>query len=329
LEDSEKTHKFIADFFGISEEVYYQKFKLISDPVEVNRSINQHIGDGLIEILESINELAQNDSETEYRTQIVQRLVRFGYSSIESFLNTSGLIDQVISVIQKGTDIEQFASQFLPGNEQLMSTILILANLARDKDGLALYPMRAHYFARNIDKLWICTNPQCTEVDTQYKKNDRLYGKLFTSPQLRCSCGAVVMELILCRNCGEEYLGGYASIENSSRLYNSQSDNTVEQETVFKKMTTAEKDELSKQKLPKMDGFLQALIHSQAFLKKIGLESIYSFTKKKSNLSYPIFVNIVRRSILSKTVTHSPRFSIMELVYRKSTKYLLIVFTPY
>ena len=257
LEDSEKTHKFIADFFGISEEVYYQKFKLISDPVEVNRSINQHIGDGLIEILESINELAQNDSETEYRTQIVQRLVRFGYSSIESFLNTSGLIDQVISVIQKGTDIEQFASQFLPGNEQLMSTILILANLARDKDGLALYPMRAHYFARNIDKLWICTNPQCTEVDTQYKKNDRLYGKLFTSPQLRCSCGAVVMELILCRNCGEEYLGGYASIENSSRLYNSQSDNTVEQETVFKKMTTAEKDELSKQKLPE-DGWIPA-----------------------------------------------------------------------
>lgn len=68
---------------------------------------------------------------------------------------------------------------------------------------------RAHMFLRQIQGMWACSNPECTEVDHRYKYEGRQIGKIFKQPAIKCSCGGQVLELLYCYDCGEAYLGGY------------------------------------------------------------------------------------------------------------------------
>lgn len=70
---------------------------------------------------------------------------------------------------------------------------------------------RAHMFARRIQGVWACSNPQCTEVAAEFSGSGRATGKLFSNPANKCGCGGQVLELLYCYECGEEYLGGFVS----------------------------------------------------------------------------------------------------------------------
>ena len=70
---------------------------------------------------------------------------------------------------------------------------------------------RAHLFLRQIQGMWACSNPECTEVDDGYQFEERQVGKLYRLPTLKCSCGGQVLELLYCYDCGELYLGGYVT----------------------------------------------------------------------------------------------------------------------
>ena len=69
--------------------------------------------------------------------------------------------------------------------------------------------LRAHYFFRNVQGVWACSDPECPCVDDGFKSEGRRVGKLFLQPQIRCQCGARVLELLYCQTCGELFLGGY------------------------------------------------------------------------------------------------------------------------
>lgn len=75
---------------------------------------------------------------------------------------------------------------------------------------------RSHMFFRPIRGIWACSNSQCTEVDDQYKSDDRKTGKLFKAPKVSCGCGGRVLELIYCEQCGEDFLGGYSDSSGSN-----------------------------------------------------------------------------------------------------------------
>ena len=68
---------------------------------------------------------------------------------------------------------------------------------------------RAHMFFRQIQGIWACSNPECSEVDSKYRHKDRKIGKIFRQPAIKCPCGGQVLELLFCTDCGEIYLGGY------------------------------------------------------------------------------------------------------------------------
>lgn len=68
--------------------------------------------------------------------------------------------------------------------------------------------LRAHYFFRNIAGMWACSDPACTEVPDS-EQADRTVGQLFAIPATRCGCGARVLELLYCQNCGDVFLGGF------------------------------------------------------------------------------------------------------------------------
>lgn len=69
----------------------------------------------------------------------------------------------------------------------------------------ALLPLRVHYFFKNFEGLWACSNPHC-----QGENDETPVGKLFANRRVLCDeCGSRVMELLTCETCGDIFLGGY------------------------------------------------------------------------------------------------------------------------
>ena len=69
----------------------------------------------------------------------------------------------------------------------------------------SLLPLRVHYFFKNFEGLWACSNPKCKE-----ENNEANFGKLFANRRVLCDgCGARVLELLTCETCGDIFLGGY------------------------------------------------------------------------------------------------------------------------
>jgi len=81
-------------------------------------------------------------------------------------------------------------------------------------EGLAAHPestdpkLRAHYFFRNIPGVWACTDPACPDAPRSGGE-PRTVGRLYSEPVTRCMCGARVLELLYCQNCGDVLLGGF------------------------------------------------------------------------------------------------------------------------
>lgn len=70
---------------------------------------------------------------------------------------------------------------------------------------------RSHFFLRQIQGMWACSNPCCTEVAEEDRYDGRRIGRLFKIPALKCKCGGQVLELLYCYDCGEAFLGGYVT----------------------------------------------------------------------------------------------------------------------
>ncbi|OHE16464.1 MAG: hypothetical protein A2X96_01425 [Syntrophobacterales bacterium GWC2_56_13] len=106
-------------------------------------------------------------------------------------------------------EIGQALFHELPEAERGDSTEGLLGALvyARNVDGVAPLPIRTHLFFRNLQGLWVCSNPHCSSV--QGRVAPCPVGSLHYSPTLTCHCGARILELLYCEACGEVFLGGY------------------------------------------------------------------------------------------------------------------------
>lgn len=189
MQDSPRVTKFISGFFGIDEESIHSKFAIIKDEHKNKLHINSELK------AESFFFLDDN-STTE---------------DIEYCFEKFKLLEVLRSVLTKPKDSDLLATELFPsdsiedGRKALENILLGLTRLKDDKNQ-TLQPIRVHLFFRNIDGLWACSNPNCTEVDVKYKYEGRNIGKLYKRPQSKCTCGSVVLELLNCRQCGEVYL---------------------------------------------------------------------------------------------------------------------------
>jgi ATP-dependent helicase YprA (DUF1998 family) len=77
----------------------------------------------------------------------------------------------------------------------------------RAAEGRPILPIRAHLFFRNLQGLWVCSNPHCNAVEGRAEVCP--VGRLHYGPALTCACGARILELLYCEACGEVFLGGY------------------------------------------------------------------------------------------------------------------------
>ncbi len=77
---------------------------------------------------------------------------------------------------------------------------------------------RSHMFLRQVQGMWACSNPGCTELSEKHRSPGRHIGRIFKSPALKCKCGGQVLELLYCYECGEAFLGGFVVQSKDARL---------------------------------------------------------------------------------------------------------------
>jgi hypothetical protein len=96
-----------------------------------------------------------------------------------------------------------------PGAVQAAAGIFSARAMARDEDNQAPAPVRTHLFFRNIPGLWACADPECAMVPVEKRSPERPVGRLYRSPEMVCECGGRILDLLVCRHCGEVFLGGH------------------------------------------------------------------------------------------------------------------------
>ena len=97
-----------------------------------------------------------------------------------------------------------------PGIADMAVTVLIaLGSLARrEPSEPGLLPCRVHSFYRGLAGLWVCMDAECSELPAEMRGKGPA-GKLYSQPRDECGCGARVLELYTCRNCGSAYARAY------------------------------------------------------------------------------------------------------------------------
>lgn len=96
-----------------------------------------------------------------------------------------------------------------------MRGLLLAMSLARLPNGQPPQPIRGHLFYHNLENLWICTNPACNDVACQPEVREKanpspLCGALHAHHRLTCTCGARVLDLVICTSCGEVFFAGFS-----------------------------------------------------------------------------------------------------------------------
>lgn len=93
--------------------------------------------------------------------------------------------------------------------------LIALGAAAQVKDQAPLLPARYHVFARAPQGLWVCLNRNCPGRDHARKDNHH-WSVLYSSPHQTCSfCDARVYPLAICRTCGQVYIYGKSTEDDS------------------------------------------------------------------------------------------------------------------
>ena len=134
------------------------------------------------------------------------------YDSLVSFAPMAHLINLTM---KKALPVNTLGAELFDGippkdAEQAITNLVALGSLARQKSTEpSLLPCRVHSFYRGLVGLWICMDPQCAKLPAKQRGGPA--GKLYSQPRDACGCGARVLELYTCRNCGTAYGRAYTN----------------------------------------------------------------------------------------------------------------------
>ena len=95
--------------------------------------------------------------------------------------------------------------------------LLDLASVAQVK-GNPFLRLRGHLFHRTQGGIWACISKRCPgRKDTTLDDAAWGYGKLFFERRERCDCGSLVFPVVLCSECGKEYLAARPVVADEYR----------------------------------------------------------------------------------------------------------------
>ena len=175
--------------------------------------------------LEAIDLAAFYESETDSdRVSHVEDFLRYRgveplgllhqalHRALESFPPMSELINVTMTAAQPVADLGEMLFEETPSDvaDRAVTTLIALASMAKpDSNQPGLMPCRVHSLYRGLAGLWVCMDSQCSELPAEQRGGPS--GKLFGQPRAVCECGARVLELYTCRNCGTAYARAYTN----------------------------------------------------------------------------------------------------------------------
>ena len=176
------------------------------------------------EALDSIDLRAFYEAETDekrtvqvekflkYRStgQPFQSLERALYDSLESFAPMAELVNMTMTAAEPVEGLgEALFEETAPDLAARAATNLVaVASAAKPApEEPSMLPCRVHSFHRGLPGLWICMDSRCAELPESLHGGPA--GRLFGQPRDKCGCGARVLELYTCRNCGTAYARAY------------------------------------------------------------------------------------------------------------------------
>ena len=121
----------------------------------------------------------------------------------------------VNTTMKKACSIAELSKEVFPTVEgrdadTALTVLMALGSIARKEPNTpGLLPCRIHNFFRGLPGLWVCMDPDCTELAKDHK--DGICGKMYSQPRELCKCGARVFEFFTCRNCGTAYARAYTN----------------------------------------------------------------------------------------------------------------------
>lgn len=213
LEKNQQSIDFLSEFFGIDKNLFYDKFTIISNPQQdmVNKPTISIPKDELYAFYEA-DDTIENDKNF---------LLSLGCDSFVSVIKKYQLIEWVKYAMSTPRGILPkdiiSISKVLPLDTEKALTItaaIIKVICKGESVNGFIMPLRAHFFFRNLSGLWACSSQNCSDVAQNYQFEDRTIGKFYKHPRNICSCGMKVLELLVCENCGEVFLGGFRIIKN-------------------------------------------------------------------------------------------------------------------
>lgn len=108
-------------------------------------------------------------------------------------------------------DFHEPAQAYGVSSADLIFAMSRAAQKTTDQEEERLAPIRLHAFERAVAGVWSCVNPECPQ-----RPGDWPFGRILPERADECSsCGAPVLEVVSCSECGEAFLEG---TETGSRL---------------------------------------------------------------------------------------------------------------
>jgi ATP-dependent helicase YprA (DUF1998 family) len=144
------------------------------------------------------------------------------YKALESFGPMSSLVN---STMKEAQPVDELGVKlFEPGvpadaAARAVTNLIALGSVARrEPTEPGLLPCRVHSFYRGLAGLWICMDPDCSSLPPDQRGGPA--GKLYSQPRDTCACGARVLELFTCRNCGTTHARAYTdNVDNPDFLW--------------------------------------------------------------------------------------------------------------
>ena len=140
------------------------------------------------------------------------QLQRTLHESLVSFPPMANLINRTMTEAQPVEDLgPTLFDGVSPDVAARAATNLIsLGSMARPSPtGPSLLPCRVHSFYRGLAGLWVCMDANCPKLPVEHRGGPA--GTLYSQPRDTCDCGARVLELYTCRNCGTAYGRAYTN----------------------------------------------------------------------------------------------------------------------
>jgi ATP-dependent helicase YprA (DUF1998 family) len=137
------------------------------------------------------------------------------FAALAEFPPMSRLVNQTMKSAQP---VDGLGQQLFPNSEaeaaaRAMTTLIALGSMARrESSEPGLLPCRVHSFYRGLAGLWVCMDSDCSALPADKRHGPA--GRLYSQPRDQCECGARVLELFTCRNCGTAYGRAYTNDVN-------------------------------------------------------------------------------------------------------------------